>query len=349
MQGRASLGYLGARGAQWGGSERKYDAHLGSTGTEEESDGLAGKSMAKLGKKYLLLSAAVGWQSAGFLPIIRAMRFGFSTFFFFDLSIASAIERLISGGIKVVEFVYEGPHAAQTDDALIERMKDLVRDGIEFSVHAPFLEMNLGSYFEEVRELSKERVKAAVRIASLIKGDPVVVHPGYALMKEKLKVTDEVAKANFLEDLNDIVRFAMGLGVRVALENAQMPFFFFCDLKEFPLLYSLVPRLGATLDIGHAYLAKRQLEEKDPEGAILEDVGRLEVEHLLHVHLHNNWGKKDDHGFLEGTIDMGRILKGLYTKGYRGKVIIETPDIAECGLQSVLDKLRSISPTGSIA
>ena len=303
--------------------------------------------MAKLGKKYLWSSAAVGWQSAGFLPIIRAMRFGFSTFFFFDLSIASAIERLISGGIKVVEFVYEGPHAAQTDDALIERMKDLVRDGIEFSVHAPFLEMNLGSYCEEVRELSKERVKAAVRIASLIKGDPVVVHPGYTLMKERLKVTDEVAKANFLEDLNDIVRFAMGLGVRVALENAQMPFFFFYDLKEFPLLHGHVPELGVTLDIGHAYLAKRQAAEGDPEGAILTDVRQLGVGQLLHAHLHNNSGKKDDHRFLEGTIDMGRILKGLYAEGYRGKVIIETADIAEYGVKAVLDKLRSIAPTGT--
>jgi sugar phosphate isomerase/epimerase len=277
------------------------------------------------------------------------MRFGFSTFFFFDLPVSSAIDTLVSGGIKVIEFMYEGPHALQTDDALIAKMRDLAMDGVEFSVHAPFMEVNLGSYFEEVRRFSKERVKAAVMIASRIKGNPVVVHPGYTLMKEKLKVMEDTARTNFLEDLNEIARFAMDLEVRVALENAQMPFFFFYDLREFSLFHNLAPQLGATLDIGHAYLAKQQAGEQDPEGAILADVRYLGVEHLLHVHLHNNSGKKDDHRFLEGTVDMGRILKGLYAEGYRGKVIIETPDIAEYGLQAVLDKLRSISPTGAIS
>jgi sugar phosphate isomerase/epimerase len=277
------------------------------------------------------------------------MRFGFSTFFFFNLPVSSAIDRLVSGGIKVIEFVYEGPHALQTDNALLERMDGLAKDGIQFSVHAPFLEMNLGSYFEEVRRLSRERAKAAVKIASRIKGDPLVIHPGYTLMKEKLKVMDDTGRANFIEDLNDIELFAKEQGVRVALENAQMPFFFFYDLKEFSLIHARVPQLGVTLDIGHAYLAKQQTEEVDPEGAILADVRQLGVEHLFHVHLHNNSGKKDDHRFLEGAINMERILKGLYTEGYRGKVIIETPDIAEYGFQAVLDKLKSISPTGTIA
>jgi sugar phosphate isomerase/epimerase len=276
------------------------------------------------------------------------MRFGFSTFFFFDVSISSAIDTLVSGGIKVIEFMYEGPHALQTDDALIKRMADLAANGIEFSVHAPFLEMNLGSYFEELRQFSKERVKSAVRIASLIKGDPVVIHPGYTLMKKKLKIMDDTARPNFVEDLSEIALFAKELGVRIALENAQMPFFFFYDLKEFSALHVQAASVGVTLDIGHAFLAKQQSGEGDPEGALLDDVTFLGVENLLHVHLHNNSGRTDDHAFLKGAINLERVLKGLYAAGYHEKVIIETSDIAEYGFPAVLEKLREISPAGSI-
>ena len=41
---------------------------------------------------------------------------------------------------------------------------------------------------------------------------------------------------------------------------------------------------------------------------------------------------------------MERILKGLHEIGYQGKVILETPDVAEHGVQAVLEKLRAISP-----
>jgi sugar phosphate isomerase/epimerase len=272
------------------------------------------------------------------------MHFGFSTFFFFGVAISDALDRLLSGGVRVIEFMHEVPHSNEIDSALIAKMKRLLDEGIQFSVHAPFLETNLGSYFEEVRRFSKERVKAAIEFASTIQADPVVVHPGYSLMKEKLQVLNEQARENFLKDLGEVVSFADGLGVRLALENGQMPFFFLYNVHEFPFYGDRVPHLGTTLDVGHAFIAKYQAREVDPEGAILEDVRQLGLERLFHVHLHNNRGGRDDHSFLSGTINMERILKGLHEAGYRGKVIIETPDVAEHGVQAVLEKLRAISP-----
>jgi sugar phosphate isomerase/epimerase len=272
------------------------------------------------------------------------MHFGFSTFFFFGVSISDALDRLLSGGVRVIEFMHEVPHSAEIDEALLEKMKRLVDEGVQFSVHAPFLETNLGSYFDEVRRFSKARVRAAVEFASAIHADPVVVHPGYSLMKEKLRVLNERARENFLQDLEEIASFAHGLGVRLALENGQMPFFFLYNMKDFPGFGDPIPYLGATLDIGHAFIAKYQAREADPEGAILEDVRQLGLDRLIHVHLHNNRGGRDDHGFLSGTINMERILKGLYEIGYQGKVILETSDVVEHGVQVVLEKLRSIAP-----
>lgn len=272
------------------------------------------------------------------------MHFGFSTFFFFGVTISDALDRLVSGGVKVIEFMHEVPHSTEIDVELIKKMKRLVDEGIQFSVHAPFLETNLGSYFEEVRRFSKERVRAAVEFASKIQADPVVVHPGYSLMKEKLRVMDERARENFFQDLSEIASVADDLGVRLALENGQMPLFFLYNMGDFPGFRDRVPHLGATLDVGHAFIAKCQAREADPEGAVLDDVRQLGLGNLIHVHLHNNRGGRDDHGFLSGTIDMERILKGLHELGYQGKVILETPDVVEHGVQAVLEKLRAISP-----
>jgi len=177
------------------------------------------------------------------------MHFGFSTFFFFGVAISDALDRLLSGGVRVIEFMHEVPHSNEIDSALIAKMKRLLDEGIQFSVHAPFLETNLGSYFEEVRRFSKERVKAAIEFASTIQADPVVVHPGYSLMKEKLQVLNEQARENFLKDLGEVVSFADGLGVRLALENGQMPFFFLYNVHEFPFYGDRVPHLGQPLTL----------------------------------------------------------------------------------------------------
>jgi sugar phosphate isomerase/epimerase len=272
------------------------------------------------------------------------MHFGFSTFFFFGVTISDALDRLISGGVRVIEFMHEVPHSTEIDGALIEKMKRLVDEGVQFSVHAPFLETNLGSYFDEVRRFSKERVRAAVEFASVIQADPVVVHPGYSLMKEKLQVLNQRARENFFEDLGEVASFADSLGVRLALENGQMPFFFLYNMQDFPTFRDRVPHLGVTLDVGHAFISKHQAGEADPEGAILEDVRKFGLDCLIHVHLHNNRGGRDDHSFLSGTINMERILKGLHEAGYRGKVILETPDVVEHGVHAVLERLRAISP-----
>ena len=275
---------------------------------------------------------------------MESMHFGFSTFFFFGVNISYALDRLASGGVKVVEFMHEVPHSMEIDGALLGKIKRLADEGVRFSVHAPFLETNLGSYFDEVRRFSKERVRAAVEFASVIHADPVVVHPGYSLMKEKLRVLNEQASENFLEDLDEMAALARSLGVRLALENGQMPFFFLYNMRDFPGFRDRIPSLGATYDIGHAFIAKYQAREADPEGAILEDMRQLGLDSLIHVHLHNNRGGRDDHGFLSGTIDMARILRGLHEMGYECKVILETHEVVEHGLHAVLEKLRSISP-----
>ena len=123
-----------------------------------------------------------------------------------------------------------------------------------------------------------------------------------------------------------------------------MPYFFFYNLDEFPEISRAVPGVGITLDVGHAYVTYRSKGNPDPEGAILADLGRIGIEHLFHVHLHNNTGLKDDHMFLQGHIDLKRIVAGLDRLGYRGKVIVESYDMEQFGMDAVMEKLRDLTP-----
>jgi sugar phosphate isomerase/epimerase len=271
------------------------------------------------------------------------MHFGVSTYFLTNDGLDGVIDSILAAGIGVVELSYEPPHLLSLDGALEDRVRRLAGEGVGFSMHGPFLEMNLGSYVDEIRRVSRERMLSALRLSARLGADPLVVHPGYSFFR-KFKDYDRELRARFIEDLGSVQEEARSLGVRVALENVFMSYFYFQELGEFAAINEAVPGIGVTLDIGHAYISKCMAKHLDPEGAIIDDVCRMGMENLFHVHLHNNGGSRDDHDFVEGSIDMARGLRRLSDLGYDGKVIIETLDIERLGFPAVLQKLQQIAP-----
>lgn len=271
------------------------------------------------------------------------MFFGFSTYFLTDDTLDGVIDRILQSGFKVIELSYEPPHLFHYDDRLIEKVLRLRSEGIEFSMHGPFLETNLGSYLDEILRLSRERVVDCLKLCARLGADPIVVHPGYSFFR-KLKEFDAALRKRFLNELKGIADEASDLGVRIALENVFMSYFYFQHLDEFDDIRQAAPGIGVTLDIGHAYISKRMVKDPDPEGSILDDVRRMGIEHLFHIHLHNNDGTRDDHDLINGSIDMGRILSGLKGLGYTGKVVIETLDAERLGFEPVIRKLEEIKP-----
>jgi sugar phosphate isomerase/epimerase len=271
------------------------------------------------------------------------LNFGFSTYFFVKKETHRVIDDILSSGLRTIEVSCEIPHVRNMDSVFKSRVNSLRSIGIEFSMHAPFLEINLGSYFQDNRARSMGKLRSALDMAHEIGCDPIVVHPGYTSLAGRLKDVEDITRGYFIEDLTELSGYAKDRGLRIALENVHMPIFFFCDLGEFNKLHQEIPGIGLTLDLGHAYITKRSRGEEDPEGAIIRDIEHVGIEKLFHVHVHNNWGTRDDHLILNGDMDLKRILRALDGLEYRGKVIIESYDMEGTGMPEVLEKLKEIS------
>jgi sugar phosphate isomerase/epimerase len=270
------------------------------------------------------------------------MKFGFSTYFFTKKGPLQVIEEGLSHGVKVFEISMEIPHVLGLNEDVLKELECFREQGVEFSMHTPFFEINLGSFFDDIRSISREKVKRALDIAGRIGASPVVVHPGYTFLVGKSRVIEEKTKANFLEDLRDLVSHASACGVKIALENLHMPYFFFYDLREFPGLLENVPDIGIALDVGHAYITKSSKGVPDPEESVLADLSAMGITHLRHVHLHGNRGIKDDHALLGSSVDLGKIVRGLEKMGYEGKIIVESYDMEKHGMAPVVEELKKL-------
>jgi sugar phosphate isomerase/epimerase len=272
------------------------------------------------------------------------MLFGFSTFFFPRKPLVHLVDEIVGHGVKAIELVYDLPHFNQFDDNLVTHLRRLSGDGIRFSLHSPFLEVNLSGYFEEVRSFSRHLTQKAIDFAARAGCDPVVLHPGYTFLMNKVDSFEQKARVHMIEALTSMAAFAKSRGVTLGLENLQMPFFLLHDLKDFIPFKNSIPELGLVFDLGHAYIMKRHAKAADPEGAILEDIEAIGIDNLIHVHLSNNAGVADEHGFIKGDIDIKRVVHWLQDRGYDGRLIIESTEMERLGIPAVIKRIREIEP-----
>jgi sugar phosphate isomerase/epimerase len=179
---------------------------------------------------------------------------------------------------------------------------------LEYSVHAPLSDINIGSLNPSMRDASLKEVLLAIECCGRMGIDLITVHPGFlsplgqldrgAVMKEtrsSIYQIDKVASEN---------------GVVAALEN--MPRMPASTCTEPVELLSLVEgtSMGVCFDIGHAHT----------NGNIDDFVKHVPL--FANVHIHDNDGTSDQHLAIgEGKIDFDYVLSAM--SGYRRRYVIE--------------------------
>lgn len=221
-------------------------------------------------------------------------------------------------GFDGFELVFEYP--LSTPEQILAKKKQLLDTFSTYSLvrraHTPTF-VDICNFYEGLREASIRETVKAMSVAYELEVRLLTVHPGFRfplLSKEK-------AFQNTVRSLNKLLAKAEDYDMVLGVENLPSGFFpsaeHFTRVKEFEDLFSQLgsDRLSLVLDISHAYLPGSD----QPQNFINELYDRL-----VHVHVSDNLGERDDHLPLgAGRTDYKTPLKELAKKGYNKTITLE--------------------------
>ena len=234
------------------------------------------------------------------------MKIGASTLAGIEYELEDTLEFIENLGLEYAELVNQYPFE-QIDPDVLESYN------LKYSIHAPFMDINIASLQEKSRLSSIEQIKSSIDLANKIDAEAVVVHPGLIPFLANKYFKDRVYETtnNSIKQLGD---YGKDLGVLTTIEN--MPTFegmIYQNLKDLDEILTSYD-MAMTLDIGHANHVGYAPDE-------------MIFDSIKHIHAHDNFGDDDAHLALgEGSIDLKYIIDSLEKKNYDGIYIIEVND-----------------------
>ena len=234
------------------------------------------------------------------------MKIGASTLAGIEYDLENALEFIESIGLDYAELVHQYP-SENIDSEALESYN------LKYSIHAPFMDVNIASLQNESRLNSLNQIKSSIDLANEIDAEAVVVHPGViSFLPNKFFRKEVIGFAE--ESMIELGRYGDDLGVLTTFEN--MPAFNTMLYQNMEDLNELLEEndLYMTLDIGHANHAGYSPDE-------------MIFDSIKHIHIHDNFADDDAHLPLgEGSIDLKAIVDTLEKKSYKGIYIIEVND-----------------------
>ena len=234
------------------------------------------------------------------------MKIGASTLAGIEYSLENTLEYIETLGLDYAELVHQYPCENITSDML--ESFDL-----KYSIHAPFMDVNIASLQDESRLNSLKQIKKSIDLANEIDAEAVVIHPGVTSFLPNKFFKNEV-NAFAKESMIELGKYGEDLGVLTTFENMpNFPSMLFSDMVE---LNEFLENNGLymTLDIGHANHAGFSPDE-------------MIFDSIKHIHIHDNFGDDDAHLPLgEGSIKLNDIVNTLESKNFNGIYILEVND-----------------------
>jgi sugar phosphate isomerase/epimerase len=223
------------------------------------------------------------------------------------------VKRLGTLGTRYVEILDDGTH--ELDKKRVSTLKETAKScNLEFTLHAPFADINIASPSKVMLEASMKRLTQSMLYANAIDAKVWVFHP-----VAKTGIGQFYPNGDWRQNIQSIIKLykqAEELGLNIALENMPAKYYFFMSKAEdFARFYreTNLP-VGIVLDLGHANL----------EGQI-EPFFQLLTDKIVHIHASDNEGDEDEHlGIGKGKIDYNWLAETLNKIGYDRTVIIES-------------------------
>jgi sugar phosphate isomerase/epimerase len=222
---------------------------------------------------------------------------------------------------KFIELMDAGRHALSP--SRVKTLLDIKEThGLEYSVHAPYTDVNIAAEDSPVREAILGRLEASIRYASDLGSETLVFHPGNSTALE-WSLPPETAWQINLESTRRLVDYAADLGVRAMIENVPEPFpFLMKSVEDFDRFYEEIGlEAFMVLDVAHAHITGEELE-------FIRRFG----DRIGHVHVSDNHGDRDTHLRIgEGSVAWEEVMVALRESPFDGWITIEShEDIHEC-------------------
>lgn len=170
----------------------------------------------------------------------------------------------------------------QTPPSELHRLsKTLTGEGLSCTIHGPFLDLSPGAIDKRVREITLSRYLQIVEVCHIFNPKVLVLHHGYD--RWRYESHKEEWLDNNIQTYGLVMEASEGLDTVIVVENIfeEDP-----ELIQRTILAVNHPRFKTCFDTGHFLMfSKVSLEEW------MAALGG----HLGQLHLHDNYGKDDDH------------------------------------------------------
>lgn len=240
-------------------------------------------------------------------------KIGLSTLYCLSQPFKEMTRNIVKAKTAHFEIVDEGLHVL--DRGRVKILNELASSyGLEYSVHAPFADINVASPSKPISRAILKRMKKSIIYASNLDCKTWVFHPG---LKTGVSMfyPGEDWKQN-LKTIRLLFRFAKDRGVKATVENVPEPFpFLMKTVEDFQKFYAEINEdIGLVFDIGHANINEQ-----------IEDFLKQFPTEIVHVHAHDNNGETDEHlGVGFGTVDWNKVANLLGMISYDGIIIVES-------------------------
>jgi sugar phosphate isomerase/epimerase len=238
------------------------------------------------------------------------------------------IKRLNKVETRYVEVLDDGLHALNKKRVATLNQAAKSRS-IQFTVHAPFADMNIASPSKPMLTATLKRLRESMAYASDLDAKLWVFHPG-SKTGISMFYPGEDWKQNS-KSIHELHKTAEEYGLNTAIENLPEKYGFIMKTPEdFQKFYKQTELndVGIVLDVGHANL----------EGQT-EHFLRNMPDKIVHIHVSDNTGENDQHlGIGYGKINWQQFAETLRAIDYDKTVMIECVENVEESLQ----KLRQL-------
>jgi sugar phosphate isomerase/epimerase len=226
-------------------------------------------------------------------------------------------------------------HEVLPDLQAVGRVRELMRTtGIGTTVHLSYVDLNLTSLMPRARQAAIERTLAGLEYAAAVDASCGVLHAGRHYMHHPVAdALAEKALAASLEALRDAP-------VPLALENIALDADDYVQTPHELRAWGERAHIGFCFDFGHAHIQGRR-EGGDAVGAYLRTLG----DRVLHLHVHNNHGLRDEHlPTDQGSLDYRPYAH--YLAHFPGTVCLEIEGGGVEGVRESVAHIRGILEVG---